>query len=174
MVTIDGKKRHIPAAEYPGLLMSFVFPMPTILLGLPPDYRPFTGGISLAILPEFGERLNALRAKYGQNVGFPTFGTAETVGRLLAKIAHCYAAAELGVDCFRPYLLGIIRNQDPMLLHHVVGSAAGKAPVSDDLHETSILPAGQIGDPKLIVVRIHLFANVDGTAAHYAIAGERL
>jgi hypothetical protein len=174
VVRIDGKKRYIPTAEYPGLLLSFVFPLPTALLGIQPDYRSFAGGVSLATLPGFGERLNALRTKYGQNVEFPNFGSAELVGRLLAKIGHAYAVAELGYGSFRPYLLGIIRDHDPMLMHHVVGSAVGELPAGDDLHEIAILPPGQIGDPKLVVVRVRLFANVQGMPAHYVIAGERL
>jgi hypothetical protein len=174
VVIIDGRRRYVSTAEYPGLLMSFVFRLPTILLGIPPDYVSFSGGVSLATLPEFGERLNALRAKYGDTVSFPSFGSAEAVGRLLAKIGHAHAAAEISIDRFRPYLLGIIRNQDPLLLHHVVGSAPGKAPVGDDLHEITMLRPGTLGDEKLVVVKIHLFSNFDGMAVHYVVAGERL
>ena len=64
VVDIDGKRRYVSTTEYPGLLLSFVFPLPTILLGIPPDYKSFSGGVALATLPEFGERLNALRARY--------------------------------------------------------------------------------------------------------------
>jgi hypothetical protein len=175
VVKIDGINRKISIAEYPGLITSFVFTLPTILLGISPTGESFTGGISLGILPEFGERLNALRAKYGSKVEFPTRGSAEAVGRLLAKIAHAYAAAEIGLDNFKPYLLGIIRNQDPYLLHHLVGSAAGTPPLSEDLHEIEILPPEEIfGAGKLIVVKIHLFSNYPGIAAHYVVAGERL
>ena len=173
VIKIRGRKRHISATEYPGLLVSFVFPLPTILLGIEPDFSSFTGGVSLATLPEFGERLNLLRARYGENIEFPIFGSAEAVGRLLAKIGHCYAVAEIGIDHFRPYLLGIIRDQDPMLLRHVVGSAEGNAPTGADLHEISVLSPDGFGDPKLIIVRVHLFANVDGMAVHYVVAGER-
>jgi hypothetical protein len=180
VVVIDERRRHIPTAEFPGLLVSFAFPLPTALLGILPDFKSFAGRVSLAMLPEFIERFTALRAKYGQNislptaVSFPSFANAEAVGRLLAKIGHAYASAEIGIGRFRPYLLGIIRDQDPMLLHHVVGSAVGKVPASDDLHEIDILPPGQIGDPKLIVVRIRLFANVPDMTVHYVVAGERL
>jgi HNH endonuclease len=174
VVKVNGKKRYISTADYPGLLISFVFPLPTILLGLKPEFRSFTGGISLATLPKFGERLDSLRAKYGEHLEFPVFGSAETVGRLLAKIGHCYAVAQIGIDTFKPYLLGVIRDQDPTFLHHVVGSAGGNALARDDLHEISILPPEQFGSSRLIIVRVHLFANVDGMAVHYVVAGERL
>jgi HNH endonuclease len=174
VVKFDDVRRNIPVAEYPGLITSFVFTLPTILLGIAPTGESFSGGVSLGILPEFGERLNALRAKYGNKVEFPTRGSAEAVGRLLAKIGHAYAAAEIGLDKFKPYLLGIIRNQDPYLLHHLVGSAAGTSPFADDLHEIEILPPQTFGNDKLIVVKIHLFSNYPGIAVHYVVAGERL
>jgi hypothetical protein len=173
LVVIDGIKRHVSTEEYPGLLISFAFPFPTILLGIPPEHRDFAGGVSIGVLPEFGERLNALRAKYGNEVKFLTPGSAEAIGRLLAKIAHAYAVAELGYGSFQPYLLGIIRNQDPLLMHHLIGSAIGKAPVSDDLHEIDILQPDQLNSGKLVVVKIHLFSNYDGMAVHYVVAGER-
>jgi hypothetical protein len=172
LLKIDGKKRKIPATEYPGFLMSFVFPYPTILLGQPVTAESFSGGVTLGTLPEFGERLNRLRAKYGQKVEFPTRGSAEAAGRLLAKIAHSYAVAEIGFGSFRPCLLGIIRNQDPFLLRHLVGSSADKAPLSEDLHEIGILPRGQLGPDSLVVVRIHLFANHHGMPVHYVVIGE--
>jgi hypothetical protein len=173
-VLIDGKKHYVPAGEYPGLLVSFVFPLTAILYGLAAEAREFSGGVSVGTLPEFGERLNALRAKHGQNVTFPTFGNAEVVGRLLAKIGHAYATAEIGHGRFRPYLLGIIRNQDPLLMHHFIGSAAGHALVSDDLHEIAIVPPGELGHESLMVVKIHLFSNREGMAVHYVVAGERV
>jgi hypothetical protein len=173
-VRIDGRKRYVPAADYPGIIVSFVFPYPTILLGIEPTLVSFSGGVAVGTLPEFGERLNALRAKYsGREVAFLPGGSAEAVGRLLAKVAHSYAVAELGLDAFRPYLLGIIRNQDPMLMHHLIGSATGEAPVSEDMHDIEILPPEALGSGKLVVVRFHLFANLKGMPVHYVVAGER-
>ena len=174
VIRVNGINRNIPTAEYPGLITSFVFRLPTILLGLPPTGESFSGGVSLGILPEFGERLNALRAKYGHHVEFLTPGSAEAVGRLLAKIGYAYAVAKIGLNNFRPLLLGIIRNQDPYLLHHLVGSAVGTPAVSEDLHEIELLPAESFGAGKLIVVKIRLFSNYPGIAAHYVVAGERL
>lgn len=91
VIKFYGIKRDIPVAEYPGLIISFVFTLPTIMLGIAATGESFGGGISLEILPEFGERLNALRAKYGNRVEFPARGGAEAVGRLLAKIVASVA-----------------------------------------------------------------------------------
>jgi hypothetical protein len=174
-VRIDGHKRHVPAADCPGLIVSFAFPYPTILLGIPPTHESFAGGVAVGTLPEFGERLNALRAKYrGDKVEFMNGGSAEAVGRLLAKVAHAYAVAELGLDAFTPYLLGIIRNQDPSLMSHLIGSAMSEAPVSQDMHDIEILAPEVLGSGQLVVVKFHLFANLKGMPAHYVIAGERV
>jgi hypothetical protein len=172
-VVIDDVKRRVPVNEYPGLLMSFVFPLPTALLGISPSDQGFAGGITLGMLPQFGERLNVLRSKYGDKVTFPTEGSAESVGRLLAKIAHAYSCAEVGLGAFKPYLLNIIRNQDTHLLGHFVGSAASTTTIGEDLHEIEILPPERFGTRNLIVVRIHLFSNYQGMPIHYVVAGER-
>jgi hypothetical protein len=39
----------------------------------------------------------------------------------------------------------------------------------DDLHEIATLPPGQLGDPKLVIARVNLFANFDGMATHYVL-----
>jgi HNH endonuclease len=172
LIVIDGVKRRVPVNEYPGFLMSFVFPLPTALLGISPKDEGFSGGITLGTLPQFGERLNVLRAKYGAKVTFPTKGSAESVGRLLAKIAHAYSCAEVGLDGFKPYLLDVIGDQAAHLLGHFVGSAASTT-VGEDLHEIEILPPERFGTGNLIVVRIHLFSNYQGMPIHYVVAGER-
>jgi hypothetical protein len=145
LVKVDGRKVYLPSAEYPGLIVTFHYPLPDILLGIPPENRSFTGGVAVGILPEFGERLNEVRRKYGEKVEFPTSGSTESVGRLLAKIAHAYVAAEIGTTKFTPYLLGIIRNHDLFLMHHFIGSASGIPAPGSDLHDIDILPPDALG-----------------------------
>ncbi|MDZ5649047.1 HNH endonuclease [Nitrospirillum sp. BR 11828] len=171
-VIVDGVKRDLPAKDYPGLLITFEFPYPTALMGIPPTFENFAGGISIATLPDFGLRLNALRARYGNAVSFPTSGNSEDVGRLLAKIGYSYAVAELGLNVFKPYVLGIIRGHDVSLLRHLVGGDLTKSPAGDDLHEIELVPPGALGFPNLVVVRIRLFANCPGTATYLVVVGE--
>lgn len=174
-IIVDGKRHLVSSDEWPGLLINFAFPVPTILQGFPPDLQTFAGRVALGKLPEFDERLARLVAKFGSsNIEFPTDADAESTGRLLAKISHAYAIAELGRSAFEPYLLGIIRGHDPSLLHHVVGSALSPNPVSDDLHTIEILPPEALGSGDLVVVAIHLFANYQGMPTHYVVAGKRL
>lgn len=175
-VTIDGRKVDLSVQECPGFLVSFLFEVPTALLGIAPTLEPFVGRIEIRKLLDFNERLNKLQEIYGQQVevNFPVSGNSEEVGRLLAKIGHAYAAAELGINAFRPFLLEIIRGGDTYLLRHLVGSAAGPSePAGDDLHEIEIVPPSLFGSGKLVVVKIRLFANQE-MGTHYVVAGERL
>src|SRR5262249_16413112 len=173
-VIIDGKKRHIPAKDYPGLLVSFASDYPTVLQGLLPTNRSFAGRVTLGKLPDFDARQSALLAAYGgREVTYPTHGSAEAVGRLLAKIGYACAVAELGIDAFSPYLLGIIRGGDECLLHHVGGSALEIAPVGEDLHEIELLAPGTLAPHNLVVVKIRLFANYAGMPTHYVVVGEK-
>jgi 5-methylcytosine-specific restriction endonuclease McrA len=171
-VEIGNKKVKLPPDQYPGMLLSFRFPMPDFMIGSAPRDH-FSGGIALTLLPGYGERLNALQARYpGQKISFPTDGRAELVGRLIAKIAHAYAVAEVGLVKFRPWLLDIILNRPPLFIGNYVGSAIGDNPKGSDLHEISIDDSGLV-DRRCVFVKIQLFADRE-MPVHYVIAGERL
>ena len=62
-MSFDGVRRKIHQDEYPGIVISFVNGLPGVLVGTPPA-EDYSGGISIATLPGFGERLNKLRAKF--------------------------------------------------------------------------------------------------------------
>lgn len=175
-VKIDGREVGLSSQECPGLLVSFLFDFPTALMGITPTLEPFVGRVQIVQLPGFGERFDRLRARYGQqaNIEFPINGNSEEVGRLLAKIGHAYAVAEIGLGVFRPFLLGIIRGGDTYLLRHLVGSAIGESDAAtDDLHEIGIVPPALFDCGNLVVAKIRLFAN-QGLTTHYVVVGERL
>jgi hypothetical protein len=169
----------VPIEEFPALLMSLVFPFPGILLNQKPEDKPLTGGIYSAELMEgFGEKLNRLRAKYRANsvgiVGIEPSarGHHDDFGRMLAKIAHSYAAAELGCGTFHPLLVNIIRGAKPYFLPHFIGSGIGKSPPFSDLHQIEIDKTG-LGGGTFVVVKIRLFSDRD-TPTHYVVVGRSL
>ena len=93
--------------------------------------------------------------------------------KLIAKIAHLFAVAELG-HTFAPYLINLIESKSPMFASHLIGSGLGDSPPpSDQLHEIEFVPSlvGPKSD-ELLRVRIRLFANL-GCPNHYAIVGSR-
>lgn len=85
--------------------------------------------------------------------------------RLIAKIAHAAAVAELGFDGFKPFLPPAILGDDKHV-SHLVGQAKKKhtkvfsAPYHIELHIES----------GYIIARVHLFAHL-GQAPMEAIVG---
>ena len=173
---LDRSKVKVPIEEFPALMMSLVFPPPGILLNQKPEDNPLMGGVYSAELMEgFGEKLNRLKAKYrASRVGIMGIepsarGDKDDYGRMLAKIAHSYASAELGCGNFRPFLANAIRGIRPHYLPYFIGSALGKSPPYTDLHQIAIDNTGLGG--KFIIVKIRLFSNRD-TPTHYVVVGE--
>jgi hypothetical protein len=176
---IDGHNVKFPIEEFPGLLMSIVFPLPGILINEKPEDRLLTGGIySVELMPEFGERLNRIKEKYRAStisvvgVEKSARGNPDDFGRTLAKIAHSYAIAELGSGNFEPFLTHIVQGKRPYNLPYFIGSAMGRAPPFNDLHQIEIDNAG-LGHGELIVVKVRLFADRD-TPTHYIVVGRPL
>jgi HNH endonuclease len=182
VLMLDRNRVKVPIDDFPALLMSLVFPFPGILLGQQPDDKPLSGGVYSAELMEgFGEKLNRIKAKYRANsVGImgiePTGrGAEDDYGRMLAKIAHSYAAAELGCGNFDPFLVHVIRGVKPYYLPYFIGSISdfgGSKALSDDLHEISLDHNFPSAEP-YIIVRLRLFANRN-TPTHLIVVGRRI
>jgi hypothetical protein len=172
-VGLDGVDASILAEGYPGLLISFAFPLPGILVGAAYT-EEFGGGVALAMLPQFGERLNALGGppRGRRQVEFRAFADAESLGRVLAKSAHAYAVAELGMDAFKPFLIDIILGRPPLHIGQYVGSGVGDHPLGNDLHEITFADPA-LGDNRYVIVKIQLFAN-HKMPVNYVVVGERL
>ena len=93
------------------------------------------------------------------------------LGRMLAKIAHAYATAELGHGNFRPLLQDIILGKKPLYISHYVGGIRDQEiPEGADLHEIEIDNTG-LGRGRYVVVRIQLFADRK-LPEYYVVAGE--
>jgi hypothetical protein len=153
------------------MVICFVNGLPGVLVGAPLA-EDYSGGVAIATLPEFGERLNRLKEKFGaQKVSFNPEFDIDHLGRMLAKVAHAYAAAELGYSSFRPLLLGIILDRPPLYISHYVGGIRGQeVPHGIDLHEIEIDQTG-LGQGRYVVVKIQLFAN-HKLPRYYVVAGD--
>ncbi len=177
ILDLDGRRVKVPVGEFPGLFVHLAYPLPGILLGAAIEDRLLTGGIhAIELMPGFGERLNDVREKYRANkvsiVGVDKSNRTdkEDTGRMLAKIAHAYAVAELGPDAFTPALVNIILGRRPFNLPHYVGSQAQTTDEASDLHEIGIDTTGLDGG-RYVVVRVRLFASFKGPA-HYVVVGD--
>lgn len=178
ILLVGNRRIKVPIEEFPALLMSLVFPLPTILTGGTPSDLGLAGGIHAAqIAPGFGEKLNEIMRKYrGQSVGIVGVDKSHRMdegdfGRMLAKIAHSYAVVE-GPCRFEPFLCHIVRGQKPHYLSHFIGSQLSTTDPPTDLHEISIDNSG-IDRGLFVVVRVRLFASFDAPA-HLVVVGRRL
>ena len=164
--SLDGVEQEVADKDFPGLIFGFGFDPPGILeLGRSAP-RVFTGPVDVRLLPGAGERLNRLRA---HQMKVTSLGqTTIMFGRMLAKIAHSYAVAELGLTGFTPLLLDIIKDPDTPFMGHLVGGGfeSGEQP-RDDLHEISIDP---LFLPRRVVVQIRLFVT-SGLPTYWVVAG---
>jgi hypothetical protein len=94
--------------------------------------------------------------------------------RMLAKIAHALAAAEIGIDHFDPALPDFILGRSPELASYLVG-----AWTESDNHDPQSVPLHQVGLGMkpwgrcwLASARIKLFANQPNAPAYQVIVGE--
>lgn len=90
---------------------------------------------------------------------------------MLAKIAHAYAIAELGIDTFTSYLQTMILSRDFTDRPLLIGGGAGNEPPHNDLHDISIEDSDKV-PPNVIAVRVRLLAAI-GTPTYHVVVGHR-
>ena len=170
-IRADGRSVEVEAHDFPGMPVMFSFDPPGFLVNAQPTEK-FTGRICIQQLPRFVERFANMRRKHGfkDEIALPVRGDAADHGRLLAKIAHSYAVAELGVGGFRPFLNNVILNKPPLHIGYYVGGLFGDSPHGDDLHE--ILLGHEFWGDTCVVVEIQLFAD-RAMPKYVVVAGDR-
>lgn len=162
----------VPTGAHPGYMVDFTYPYPSYLVGKRPA-APDAPLIHVRpIVPDFELRVmrlgGTIKVKLGEK------GSIDIFARLLAKIAHVYAVAELGLDGFEPWLPPLILGEPSTFrIGDLVGTGFLPDPPSADLHEVGFSLDSASKDA--IVVRIRLFANLQHPAlAHYAVVGRSI
>jgi HNH endonuclease len=179
VVEVNKRRIKLASRDFPALMLSLVYPLPKILMGAPADDdNPLGGGIfSVELMPEFNQRLNALKAKYGGReisiVGVDKSSRSDEgdFGRMLAKMAHSYAMAERGLNSFQPFLTHMIRGVRPYHQNYFIGSQPSTGAPGTDLHEIDFVTMPSFD--RLLVIRIRLFANFN-TPAHLVVVGTNI
>jgi|SRR5271165_6961610 len=169
---VDGSNSDpIPIEDHPSALIIPVMPPPTIYSGMH-ETEDIPAARGMSITPMGADLLERAK-KLGKDVNLTRGISALAFYRLIAKIAHSFAVAELG-QTFAPYLINLIEGEIPMFASHFIGSGLGdNPPPSDQLHELEFAPSlvGPKND-ELLQVRVRLFANL-GCPNHYAVVGSR-
>ncbi|MBB3571987.1 hypothetical protein [Rhizobium sp. BK491] len=93
--------------------------------------------------------------------------------RMLAKIAHGYAVAELGFNRFSPALPDLILGRNPALCSYLIGNCPVPSPIPDS---PPLLIIGMLcvtmGEQRLVAVNLRLFADLGvETPVYTVIAG---
>ena len=161
--TTPNRKVMVPMEDFPVTLLLLSLDAPRALV---PDFGP--GGMrSGPWLHRFTWDLDVLRWRYGlTDFGFPSLDT-NALCRVLAKTAHSYAVAELGLGGFSPLLLPLILGDgaDPGRYRYV-GGQLHTSPPGTSLHEIGF----EDGDAGYLVVKIRLFASL-GAPVYRVVVG---
>lgn len=91
--------------------------------------------------------------------------------RMLAKIAHAFAVAEIGLDDFDPALPDLIFNRDLSLASYLIGLSTNELPINEHLLHQVAWGGNRWGSQWLAGVRIRLFAAHPTSQAYTVIAG---
>ncbi|TAX26341.1 hypothetical protein [Rhizobium leguminosarum] len=159
---VEDRKVMVKIEHYPACLMLLRFPPPRII-----DSSGAWGmGISGKL---FSYDADALKLHYGVTKFRWPILRADVLQRVIAKIAHSYAVAKLGIDGFQPSLTHFIRNEQAYGLSNLIGSH----------HYELEADAGHVmgfammeGFPHIVVVRIRLFAEFK-MPTYLAVVGTR-
>lgn len=164
-VTVDrgwgNETLRVSSDQHPGLLRAFAFEPPRLIFGERDADGDFAGKLALKpLVPDIRARIDQI----GGTVQFVRRGefSALTYGRMLAKIAHSYAVAELGPRKFKPMLLDLILGRYGLHPSQLVGGEWGShepdTPGSE-LHEITVKLFSGLRD--YYVVQIRLFSKLD-------------
>jgi len=170
--TLDGfEKKEIDAADLAGgiIVLNFL-PAGILRLAQPDDTNFRATSFNLGLPEDWKDRIERL----GGNVllGGPAELTYEQFGLFLAKIAHSYAVARLGLNGFAPFLDRAVRQERPFYLSHYVGGQTIPYPIkTDHLHSLHLLSCTVRTGETLVIVRIRLFA-VDNLSSYDVVVGQ--
>jgi hypothetical protein len=156
----------IPAEDFPACMLLVRLGVPLSLTNgktQEPHMRPWACF--------FRDTQPILAEKYGIKSYSPPAINTRNLARMLAKIAHAYAVAELGLGGFEPLLPEfILGKRDVNDIFLFVGGDHELEPPAADLHEISIVPRPIIEGGYLAQVRVRLFARF-GAPTYYVVVG---
>jgi hypothetical protein len=91
--------------------------------------------------------------------------------RMIAKIAHAFAIAEMGADSFAPFLKPIICGRDLSNCVQYIGGLQYTEPVAAAIHQLSF-DSHTCNRPDIVAVRIRLLAPLE-TPTYYVAVGRK-
>ena len=160
----------VAVADYPSALLLLTLPDPPILWALA-NYGSSSFDIP-RFIRWFNYDENLLREKYGIEKWSTISLNTRYFCRMLAKIGHSFAVAQLGLNGFNPILRDMIRDPD-MTSRAVLPFVGGQLPEPPRkaLHFAEVVNT-EIGDTTFVLVKIRLFAQL-GAPTYLVVAGTK-
>lgn len=157
------RSERIALDSHLGWLFSVGCDGPTTLIGLEPS------GVKMCMIGYLD------RPKNDNAIPLTSSGNIVLANglRLIAKIAHTFAVAELGLDGFSPFLAKAILGEGEVKFDRFMGySIQPRDAAFGELHQVGFYqhPWDEKGDH--VVVRVRLFVSCDAFT-HYVVAGKR-
>jgi HNH endonuclease len=175
--SIDWEIAYVDRGICPFLVGLPLYPMPDALTGVVTEGDRTSATSQLWIRgagfwPDRDAHMQWLCDALGATAVMPT-ATVNTAPfcLALAKIAHAFAVAELGLGSFEPFLTRMILQRDLSDRAKVIGGGRGNEPPSDSLHEIAFSPAVS-ADPNIVAVRMRLLAFL-GTPTYHVAVGRK-
>jgi hypothetical protein len=179
--TKDGKEsRQIPLKDAPPMLLMCQFPQPGMLSGQQPSPLARLDDVWLWYsheVQQYAERMRQPGDK-GWTVQFDF--KEDLFGRFLAKVVHCMAIAQFGIDSFRPFLPEVILGKEKNIGFYVGGMSLGTTPDPDLPKGTHKISAhhfaftqmlNEATGHRVLVGTLRLFAFT-GAPTYCAVVGE--
>jgi hypothetical protein len=170
-ITENNKDRvvQMPVEDYPVIFNMPAFGIPGIFVGGAGGNQG-VHGFRLVVL-------NYNPVEFQKKHGFSSFASpywdTHMFFRMLGKIGHSFAAAELGLPKFKPLLADLILNGDAAYFNHIGGEPdLARDPPSDSLHELG-LGYQRANGRDYVVAKVRLFAKQMGPI-YYVVVGESL
>lgn len=159
-------KQKVSLQDHPGMVRFVIFDPPGRVAGRPPVQETYSFRLTTArIFPDIDQRLARLGADGFEDI---VNVNAMSLARVIAKIAHAFAIAELGVDAFeKTYLNDLISDGTPDWTYWVGGYDRGRDVCAREIHELRFL---QRGDELSVIV--HLFVPYCSRDAYEVIVGQ--
>jgi hypothetical protein len=144
-------KQKVALADHPGIVGFMMFDQPGRICGRPCEQQAYSVRlIKIEIYPDTNLRMALLGADSCEDI---VHFKALDLARLIAKIGHCFAVAELGTDAFEEtYVTHLIADDAYDWNYWVGGYDRGRDVNARELHELRFLRRGN--DLSVIV---HLF-----------------
>ena len=94
-------------------------------------------------------------------LGYQTTINTACISQLIAKIAHCYAVDEFGLEKLTPFLADYIAEEEPGYRHELITSRIDDSPCEED-HQVVVRACDTTSGEFLCVVAVRLFARLGG------------